>query len=116
MTTELWAVGLVVLATLVGALGPILIKRGAHRVTMNIFSQLKNRSLIAGVGCYVLSSFIFVPALRGGELSVLYPLVSVSYVWVCLLSIKILGEKMGTMKWCGVGLIILGVSLIGLGS
>jgi len=59
---------------------------------------------------------IFIPALRGGDLSVLYPFVSLSYIWVMLLSIKMLGEKMTKLKWLGILLIISGVSLIGLGS
>ncbi len=116
MATALWAMGLVVLATFVGAIGPILLKKGAGKFSLNPLTQLRNYSLIAGVLTYCLSSLIFIPALRGGELSVLYPLVSIGYVWVCLLSVKLLNEKMGTLKWVGIFLIIVGVSLIGLGS
>ena len=65
---------------------------------------------------YELATIVFIPALRGGELSVLYPFISLSYVWVSLLSIKILKEKMNSFKWMGVALIIIGVSFIGFGS
>jgi uncharacterized membrane protein len=54
-------------------------------------------------------------ALQGGELSVLYPLVSLGYVWVCLLSIRFLGERMNSVKWTGVAFIVAGVALIGVG-
>ena len=116
MQTQMWAIALVISATFIGAIGPILLKRGSGRFSLNPFAQIKNRSLIGGIFFYVLSSLLFIPALRGGDLSVLYPLVSVSYIWVSLLSVKFLGEKMGALKWIGVFLIIVGVSLIGLGS
>ncbi|MBI4147954.1 multidrug transporter [Candidatus Woesearchaeota archaeon] len=116
MATQLWAVGLVLLGTLVGSIGPILLKKGSGRFSFNPFAQLRNRALLGGILFYVLSSLIFIPALRGGELSVLYPLVSVGYIWVSLLSMKFLHEKMGGLKWLGIFLIIIGVSLIGLGS
>ncbi len=114
--TQLWAVALVIFATLIGSIGPILLKKGSGRFSLNPFAQIKNRALIGGIGFYVLSSLLFIPALRGGELSVLYPLVSVSYIWVSLLSVKFLSEKMGSLKWTGILLIIVGVSLIGMGS
>lgn len=116
MTTQLWSVGLVIFGTLVGMFAPILLKKGSVDFNRNLLSQLSNYNLISGVVLYVLSAVIFIPALRGGELSVLYPLVSINYVWVSLLSIKFLGEKMNKFKWFGIFFIILGVSLIGLGS
>lgn len=116
MATQLWAVELVVLGTLVGAFGPILLKRGSAAFGLSIRSLLKNYNLLAGIFLYGLSSIIFIPALRGGDLSVLYPIVSVNYIWVSLLSVKFLNEKMNSFKWVGIGLIIVGVSLIGLAS
>lgn len=122
MTTELWAIGLVIVGTIIGAFGPILFKKGAASFTINPktilknpFIILKNYYVISGCFLYAVSAFIFIPALRGGELSVLYPLVSLSYVWVALLSMKFLSERMNKIKWFGIALIILGVSLIGIG-
>lgn len=116
MAAELWAIGLVVLGTLVGAFGPILLKRGSGSFGLSVRALTKNYNLIAGIFLYGLSSIIFIPALRGGDLSVLYPIVSVNYIWVSLLSVKFLGEKMNKLKWLGIFLIIVGVSLIGLAS
>jgi len=116
MTTQLWAVGLVILGTLVGAFGPIFLKRGSANFSIHPLKLLRNKNIVFGCFLYALSSFIFIPALRGGELSVLYPIVSVSYIWVSLLSMKYLNEKMNKEKWLGILLIILGISLIGLAS
>ncbi len=123
MTTALWAIGLVILGTIVGAFGPILFKKGSRtfsldprKILRNPMMLLRNYYVIGGCALYAVSSFIFIPALRGGELSVLYPIVSLSYVWVAILSIRFLGEKMNRTKVAGIALIILGVSLIGIGS
>ncbi len=116
MTTESWAIGLVVLATLIGAFGPILLKKASAKKLSNLSSLMTNYHLFGGVSLYALGTLLFIPALKGGDLSVLYPLVSVTYIWVSLLSVKFLGEKMNKLKWLGIILIIVGVSFIGFGS
>ena len=116
MATQLWAVGLVLLGTIVGAFGPILLKRGSDAFGLSVRTLLRNYNLLAGIFLYGVSAIIFIPALRGGDLSILYPIVSVNYVWVSLLSVRFLQEKMNKLKWSGIVLIIVGVSLIGLAS
>ncbi|MAE42182.1 multidrug transporter [Candidatus Woesearchaeota archaeon] len=116
MATELWAIGLVISATFVGAFGPILLKKASSKKLSKISSLIRNYHLMGGVSLYGLGTLLFIPALKGGDLSILYPFVSLTYIWVSLLSVKFLGEKMSMMKWWGIGLIILGVSFIGVGS
>ena len=116
MATELWAIGLVILATLVGAFGPILLKKASARKLSKISSLIKNYYLFGGVSLYAIGTMMFIPALKGGDLSILYPFVSVTYIWVSLLSVKFLGEKMNFLKWAGISLIIMGVSFIGIES
>lgn len=116
MATQLWAIALVIIASLVGAFGPIYMKKGAKKFRFNLKDLVTNYSLIFGVFCYGLATIIFIPALRGGELSVLYPFVSLSYIWVSILSVKLLKEKMNKFKWLGILIIIIGVSFIGFGS
>ncbi len=116
MATELWAIGLVISATVVGAFGPILLKKASARKLSRISSLIKNYYLLGGISLYAVGTVMFIPALRGGDLSILYPFVSLSYIWVSLLSVKFLGEEMNKYKWMGIVLIILGVSFIGMGS
>ena len=116
MPAELWAIGLVLLASLVGAFGPILLKKGSSGKLSSISSLMKNYHLLGGVGLYAIGTILFIPALRGGDLSILYPFVALTYVWVSLLSVKFLGEKMNMVKWIGIALIIAGVTFIGIGS
>ncbi|MAG91266.1 hypothetical protein CMO83_01155 [Candidatus Woesearchaeota archaeon] len=116
MATQLWAIGLVILATLIGAFGPILLKKASAKRLSKISSLMTNYHLFGGVALYGVGTVLFIPALKGGELSVLYPFVALIYIWVSLLSVKFLGEKMNKLKWVGIVLIIAGVTFIGYGS
>jgi uncharacterized membrane protein len=112
---ELWAVVLVLIGAFMGSFGALYFKKGADRLHLNLKSLLDNWELMVGIAIYGASTVVYVIGLRGGELSVIFPLVSTGYAWTCLLSVKFLGEKMNGIKWAGIGLILVGVSLIGLG-
>lgn len=111
--TELWAIMVVIFACFIGSFAPILIKKAT---TKEFKAMLFDKNLIAGLVLYGISTIIFIPTLRAGELSVLYPFVATTYVWVCVWSVKFLNEKMTKLKWIGIGLILIGVSFIGFGS
>jgi drug/metabolite transporter (DMT)-like permease len=110
---ELWAIALVIIAGMLGSFGPIFFKKGSE---MSFKYFYKNYNLIAGIFFYGIGTVLFIPALKGGDLSILYPLIALMYIWVSLLSVKLLGEKMNKFKWIGILLIVIGVSFIGLGS
>jgi drug/metabolite transporter (DMT)-like permease len=116
MATELYAIGLVIVASFMGAFGAIYLKKGSKHFVFNIKKLIANWELILGLSLYVVPTALFIIALRAGELSVLYPFVATIYVWISILSVKFLGEKMNLWKWAGIAAIILGVSLIGFGS
>ena len=116
MATQLWAIALVILATFVGAFGPILLKKASAKRLSKLSSLMTNYHLFGGVALYAIGTLLFIPALKGGDLSVLYPFVALAYIWVSLLSVKFLGEKMNKFKWIGIILIIVGVTFIGVGS
>lgn len=117
MKTEIWAIGVVLVAGLIGAFGPIYLKKGSAKIKLsNLKTIFFNKELILGISIYGLSTAMFIPALRGGELSVLYPLVGLVYVWVSIYSIFLLKEKMNWMKWFGIIIVIIGVAFIGIGA
>lgn len=105
----------VMLATFLTATGQFLFKLGTANLTIG-WDLLHNWYLIGGFAIYGISAAILVIALKYGELSVLYPVVSLSFVWVNIISFEFLKEPISTFKWAGVSLIILGVSCIGFGS
>ena len=103
-------------AILLGAFGSLYFKIGAEKLSRNFGDLLKNFALMKGAILYGTSAIFYIIALKGGELSVLYPIVATGYIVVCFLSVKFLHERMNKEKWLGIALIILGVSLIGFGS
>jgi uncharacterized membrane protein len=116
MTVAPWAVGLTLLSTIVGAFSPVILKRASGRVSLDFMKLVKDYRLIGGLILGGVSVIIFVPALKGGELSLLYPMTSLTYVWVSLLSVRFLNERMNYLKWFGVVCIMAGVFLLSLGS
>ncbi len=116
MATALSSVIMVIIACMLGSFGPLCFKLGADGLSMNLKKLLTNYYLYAGAFFYGMASILFIVALRKGELSVLYPIVATSYIWVSLLSMKFLNEKMNIYKWGGILFIIIGVTLIGIGS
>lgn len=107
---SLLAVFLILISTLIGASGAIFLKKGSSRIS------IKNPKLILGLFLYALSTVFYITALKFEQLSVLYPILSVGYVWISLFSIRFLKEKMNSLKWAGILFIILGVIFIGLGN
>jgi len=102
-----------------GAFGALFLKKGSTHFHINlsikgIVAILKNYVLIIGVVLYGFSTVFFIFALRLGELSVVYPISSLTYVIINLISVYFLKEKMNIYKWSGICLIILGVALVNL--
>jgi multidrug transporter EmrE-like cation transporter len=113
--TELWEIGLVIAATFVNGGAPILLKMGMKNVSIKKLLSLVNWKIVGGIFLYGLSYIMTIPAFKSGDISILYPILSLAYIWVALLSIKYLGEKMNLLKWGGITLIIVGVVFLTVG-
>lgn len=109
------AIGLVILGTLIGSWGALLFKMASGQFSFHPLRIITNWRLILGGSFYVISTVPFLIAVKHEDVSLLYPFVSTSYIWVVLLSLIFLKEKMNFWKWAGILLILLGVSFIGLG-
>lgn len=110
---------IVVFCTFLSAAAQLLIKRGAMQLGQNatlLDAALRiftDPQLFAGYALYGLFTAGLVLALRHGELSLLYPVIAVSYVWVSIISVTILGERMNALESAGVLLIVVGVAFLG---
>lgn len=92
-------------------------KHGANHLTgAGLIGVITNVPLLAGYGLYGVNTILLVLALRQGHLSVLYPIIALTYVWVTILSPMFFDDHLNPYKVAGVALIVLGVSLIGMGS
>ena len=114
------SVALVFLCTVLGAAAQILMKSGtqgqhAEGVVGLIAAIFTNRDLFIGYALYGLSTVVLVIALKYGELSLLYPVIALTYVWVTALSVMIYGEQLNLFKLLGLFSVIAGVAVIGLG-
>ena len=105
---------LVFLASVVGSFGAVFLKMGALRLNKSVLSFVNSR-LVLGVGLYLGSSIVYAMGLRGGQLSVLYPIVSLGYVFTLVWAKLFFGEPFTRFKIAGLGLILVGVFLVGLG-
>jgi multidrug transporter EmrE-like cation transporter len=113
---------LIVLAcTLMVGAAQVLIKLGANQLgeaglMRTLIGILTIPQLFAGYFLYGIFAVLLIYALRHGELSVLYPLIALGYVWVSILSVLVFHETMNAMKIVGVAVIIAGVAVLGWGS
>jgi multidrug transporter EmrE-like cation transporter len=109
--TPLWAILLVVMSTFLNSVGQYFLKKGVTNVTS--LMQLINPDLIVGFGLYGISAVVLILTLKHGSLSVLYPVIAVGFIWVALMGSFLLHEQITILNWAGIGIIILGVSIIG---
>ena len=109
-------VGLVFCCTILGAAAQILMKTGAnHMAEPGLLAMATNLPLMAGYCLYGISTLLLVLALKDGELSLLYPVIALTYVWVTILSFLIFHDSINSWKLLGIVLIVAGVAVLGKG-
>lgn len=114
------AIFIVLACTLLVAIGQYLIKLGANRLShaglmATMIGIFTIPQLFAGYCLYGLFTVLFVYALRHGELSILYPLIALSYVWVTITAVVAFHETMNPLKLIGLLVIISGIAVLGWG-
>ena len=122
---------LVFCCTLTGALAQLFIKKGAGQLGAHItladvarhptlfvmfaWDMVTNPKLFFGYALYGVNLFLMALALKGRELSRLYPIIALTYVWVTFISLVALpNDHMNFFKWVGIIFIVSGVSILGL--
>ena len=116
MMYEILAVVLTIVASILGVIATFYLKFGSKDISFNPSLLIKNFNLMSGILLYGISNIIFILALKWADLSILSPLSAVGYIFINILSIKILNEKVTLFKWSGVLFILVGSILIGLSS
>lgn len=112
METKPWAISLMILVTFLTSVAQLLYKFATANLRFSFFGLISNYYLISGIVIYAVGAILFVLALKGGDVSILYPIIATSYIWVNLLSKYILNENINIYKWFGIAAIFAGVSLI----
>ena len=106
MSQTMAGVLLVVLCSIIESFAQVLFKKSAL-VTMR-----KRLWIGAGITLFVFQALIYTGALRFVEVSTAFPIGSIGFVFVAVLSQRMLNEPVTRTRWIGVGLIVLGVSLL----
>jgi drug/metabolite transporter (DMT)-like permease len=116
-----WAIALVLATTVL-----VSAAQGLFKLSTTLFpDRLDVAGLLAILtnlplwGALVLYGFAWLGlmiSLKHGELSVLYPLIALSFVWVAGISRIFFGEAITAFKVMGVIAIIAGISCVGFGS
>jgi multidrug transporter EmrE-like cation transporter len=112
--TPLSSILLVLLASLIGSFGAVFLKMGAAHLNRG-FRYILNRQLGFGVVLFLGSSVPFVMGVKHGELSVLYPMVSLGYVWTLFWSKLFFDEPITKAKLGALAMILAGIICIGVG-
>ena len=115
MNTPLSSILLIFAAAFLGSFGSVFLKAGAGRLHRNPWTLILNWRLATGVGLFVLSSYFFVLGIRQGELTILYPMVSLGYVFTLFWARLFFGEPFTRNKFIGLGLILAGIVVLNLG-
>ena len=113
--TPFSSMALVLTGSIIGSFGAVFLKLGAARWKGDIWGLFSWR-LALGVGLYLGSSVIYTLGIKHGQLSVLYPMVALGYVWALLWARLFFDERFTRQKQLGLGLVLIGVVCVGLGS
>ncbi len=103
--------GVVLFCAFLGAIGQILFKLGAPSFALDA-SLLHNWHLILGIALYGIAMVLFIYMLKFANVSIVYPIIATSYIWVSLFAAMLLGEPFPLYKWSGVIMIIAGIAVI----
>lgn len=116
MHTPLSSIILVLFGSFIGSFGAVFLKLGAEHMRGSVFRLLTNYWLGVGVVLYLLSSVFYMMGVAQGQLTVLYPMVSLGYIWAIVWARIFFKEPFTRAKIGGLAMIICGVALINLGN
>ena len=105
------AVSLAIASTIIASVGMVLFKLAGKKKKLFL-----NPYFIGGGLLFFLGTLLMVVALRMEGLSTLFPITSLTYIWVMILSKLWLKEKINRWKIISVAFIALGIVLVTLKS
>ena len=112
MSTPPISLLLFLIASVLGAVGQFLYKRGADAAAAG--AGYLNANIALGVLSYVAVMALFVAAFkRGGTLTVLYPVYATTFIWAALIQATAFGTPIKLVNVLGMALLIGGMYCMG---
>lgn len=113
---------LILVSVILGSIGQVLLKLGANKLgslslALHTFWQdfwrlAKTPEIISGLFLFGLSCLLWIKVLIRDELSYAYPMVSLGYINIAVLSYLLFNEAFTISKIMGIALIIAGVFVL----
>ena len=82
--------------------------RGMSGTFMALFTPY----IFAGIVLYGLATVVWIYLISRLPISMLYPMQSLAYVLTAVLAIAFFHEHISTIRWVGIGVIMVGVALV----
>lgn len=115
--TKKSAILFVIFSAIFTSTGQILWKFGVGKIDLTFPLTLMNLPFVWGFVSYGIGALFMILAFQQGELSIVYPILATSYVWVTILSpIFFPADFLNGWKIAGVAIILIAVSLLGFGN
>lgn len=106
---DITAVALGIASTAVSALGILMFKLASR---LDFKDMLLNRHFILGGTMFLFGGLFLILALKTEELSLIFPLTSLTYIWVMCLSKAFLNESISKFKIASIALIVAGIIFV----
>lgn len=104
-----YSILLIIVATMIGAVGALQLKKGAEKMKGIMLQKVFTLRIWIGLFLYGIASLITLFVLLRENVSIIYPLTAMSYIWVIILSKVYLKEQINAYKMFAIGFIILGI-------
>ena len=106
---------LILASSVLAGIGQLLWKNASLSGHDDFLFYLLNISFLAGCVFYFFATILMMLSFRYGEYSLLFPMLSLSYIWVTLFSVLLFEDEVFKIGWIlGAVVISLGVSLLSL--
>lgn len=89
--------------------GGITLSAGLGRTALDL---AQHPAILGGLACYAVSVVVWIVALSRVDVSMAYPMLSIGYVVNALLAWWLFGEDVNLQRWLGIGVILVGVTLV----
>jgi small multidrug resistance pump len=106
MSPQSLVIVLTLITVFLNTVAQLFLKLGAAQKSLNLF-------IVSGLLAYGLSTLFYIMVLEKFNLSMVYPLIiGLTIAATTFTGVFFLGEKVATLHWLGIGLVLSGISAI----